>query len=361
MSTNRAGNSGRRPRRRSQENRRRTRSSYDSSGTSSTDSSVERANWRHNKIRKKDAGMSILNQLCNQVQVLTDFMNNMSQQTVQPEVNHPEANLIERSQSNDPDLLENNDDFVFQSLHTTLKDTGIGKTNDEHFNIINNLQHFGSNDWFNINLIETQKNYISKPGFIELETNDDLKPFDKNKFLPSCERTLSALSNAILIQRNMLQNNITKLLSWVHDLESVSYEDFSNKIKEIFCDDKEFNKISNDIMQIVCGKRASIIGNRRNELLKSVHNNFTVDKLKKIPPSSEFLFEPEQFDKLIEKEGGASKVFAKAQPVKKNYVASSKLPTFKPQVKNQLQSIRSLNSNIGSSSTKFQDCLFRGK
>ncbi|CAH0725475.1 unnamed protein product, partial [Brenthis ino] len=55
MSTNRAGNSGRRPRRRSQENRRRTRSSYDCSGTSSTDCSVERANWRHNKIRKKDA------------------------------------------------------------------------------------------------------------------------------------------------------------------------------------------------------------------------------------------------------------------------------------------------------------------
>ena len=319
MDTYPAGStSGHRRSRRRERRKRRHRSPSYSSSESNFTSSEDRANWkRHEDV----GGMSVFNHLCQQVQVLTEFMNASLQEPAGEQTESgPE---LTSSQQPAPEeqctQVQNNcDDFSFQSLETTLKDTGVGKTNEERFNLINSLQLFGSPDWMNINFIDTQKSYLSKPGFIELETNDDLKPFDKNKFLPSCERTLSALANAILLQRSILQDNVSSLLSWVKDLHTVSYEEFCTKTKELFSDNKEYNKISNDIMQIICGKRASIINNRRTELLKSIPNNYTVDKFKKIPPSSEFLFESDSFTNLLQKEGGPAKVFVKSQTLRKN-------------------------------------------
>lgn len=202
----------------------------------------------------------------------------------------------------------------------------MGKTDENRHELIKSLQRFNSPDWSDINFIDIQKSYLSKPGLVALETHDDLKPFDKNKFLPSCESTLAAVTNAILRQREVLQKNITDLLCFVKGTREISFEDFSVKVNELFCNNDEYNKISKDLMQIVCGKRASIINNRRTELLKSVQSNYTSDKFNKIPPSSDLLFEPDQFTKLLEREGGPSKVFVKPFTPKKkvNYANWSK-------------------------------------
>lgn len=236
-------------------------------------------------------------------------------QSVQPSNELTQQNIGEGM----PDNVQH--EFAFSSLQTTLKDSGVGKTDQDRLELIKSLQLFDSPEWLSLNFIDIQKSYLSKPGFVELETNEDLKPFDKNKFLPSCERTLAALSNAFLLQRGILQNNIMELLTWVKNLKEIQFEEFSGKVKELFCEDKEYNKTSNDIMQIICGKRATIINNRRTELLKSVQNSFTADKFRRIPPSSEHLFEPSQFTTLLDREGGPSKVFVKTQPPKKNDTA----------------------------------------
>ncbi|KAI5652194.1 hypothetical protein NE865_00532 [Phthorimaea operculella] len=268
--------------------------------------------------------MSNLDQLCNQVRVLTDFMNHFARQNSQ--ISPPAASRQPENPAPSQDVLPEginsqepcpDQEFAFKSLQTTLKDSGVGKTAQERLDLIKSLQLFDSPDWSNINFIETQKIYLSKPGFVELEANDDLKPFDKNKFLPSCEKTLAAVTNAGLMQRELLQKNIALLLAFIKDTPELLFDDFVAKVSELFCEDKEYNKISNDIMQILCGKRASIISNRRTELLKSIQNSYTADKFKKIPPSLDCLFEPEQFSKLLEREGGPSKVFVKAQPPKK--------------------------------------------
>lgn len=319
METSAAGSTGRRERR--QRRKRRRSPSYSSSTSSSTTSSVERANWRHKDKSEIDSNLSVLNQLCNQVQVLTNFMNNFMNNSEQPIATGLQTDVVsEVNNSREPvascEPLQN-EEFSFKSLHTTLKDPGVGKTDQHHFDIIKSLQLFESDDCFNINFIDTQKTYLSKPGFTELETNDDLKPFDKNKFLPSVERTLSALSKAVIVQRETLQDNVSVLLAWFKSLESVSFEEFSAKVNELFVEEKKFTSVSNDMIQIICGKRASIINNRRVEILKSIPNSFTSDKFKKIPPSSDFLFEPNEFNKLLEREGGPSKVFQKTQTSKK--------------------------------------------
>ncbi|XP_028173568.1 uncharacterized protein LOC114362382 [Ostrinia furnacalis] len=343
--------------------RRRRRRRAPSTSSSSSSSSIERANWRHSAKRAKYHNSdTLLENLCNQVEVLTNFMHNIVQnneipsQSILPGATDstPTATLETELQN------EGSKEFCLKSLQTTLKESGFGKTDQDRFDIINSLQLFGSPDWLNINFIDTQKSYLSKPGFVELETNDDLKPYDKNKFLPSCERTFAALSNAILLQRGMLQNNVTQLLTWVKDLQSVSYDEFSAKIKELFCEDKDYNEISNNIMQIICGKRASIINNRRTKLLKSVSNNFTADKFKKIPPSPEFLFQPDQFNSLLEKEGGPTKVFQKPQLAKTTNVSfKGQPPKFAP--KNQyLTSFRG-NTNGPSVQSSKQDLSSRGK
>lgn len=338
---NTSGTRGRsRERRSSHERRKRGSPSRDSSSSSSysTDDSLDRANWRRRKTSRESraSGMSNFNQLCNQVNILTNFMNDfVRQNTAQTAIPQP-TEVAQPEQSNQlrdnlADCIDvqnsylDNQEFSFKSLQTTPKDSGVGKTSQERIDLIKSLQLFESPDWSNIIFTETQKSYLSKPGFVELETNDDLKPFDKNKFLPSCERTLAAVTNAILMQREILQKNITLLLTFIKDTKEISYDDFSAKISELFCDDKEYNKISNDIMQIICGKRASIINNRRTEILKSIHNSYTADKFKKIPPSLNCLFEPEQFSKLLEREGGPSKVFkTQLSKKKENFPSTSK-------------------------------------
>lgn len=377
MNSDSAGSTrSRRRHRRSHRDRRRHRSrSYSSTSTSSR-SSVERANWRH-----ADSGMFFLDQLYNQVQVLTNFMHEKSGSMTGDQTNvgsesmnsqQPVTSLVppvatpEISATVDQvdTQIDNDQEFSFKSLHTSLKDTGVNRTDPELFELINSLQLFGSSDWNNINFIETQKSYLSKPGFVELETNDDLKPFDKNKFLPSCERTLAAVSNAILLQRGILQRNVAYLLSYVKDSQTISYDDFSNKVNALFCEDKDYNKISNDIMQIICGKRASIINNRRTELMKPMQITYTVDKFKKIPPSSEFLFEPESFSKLLEKEGGPSKVFAKQVPKKNIPLPSSSKGQTRFPFKNQfLQPFRGTNNyeSTGNPKPNSRNTSSRGK
>lgn len=70
-----------------------------------------------------------------------------------------------------------------------------------------------------------------------------------------------------------------------------------------------YNKISGDLLQLACGHRADIIEQRRDAILKSVKDKFMRSNLRKIPPSSSFLFNKEAFSSAIEKAGGAGKVF----------------------------------------------------
>jgi hypothetical protein len=42
--------------------------------------------------------------------------------------------------------------------------------------------------------LDAQNTYVSSPGFTELESNDMVKTFDRNRALPVTEKTLAAVS-----------------------------------------------------------------------------------------------------------------------------------------------------------------------
>jgi hypothetical protein len=278
------------PASRRQERRHRS-SSSSSEGSSSAGRGEER--------RSKDFETRF-EQLSYQVNAITDF--------IQRSMTRPESQSRNRSEhsSDDEAQLES---VVFKDFNTTLKDKGFGKADEAKFELLKNLQRFDSREWADISFFDIQKSYLAIPGFKELDTNDELRHYDKSKHLASFEKTLASLTHAFLLHRDHTQMCLQNILKWAMQCENISAACLKDKIKELFVDDDKYNKSTNDILQILCGKRADVILNRRNEILKSVTDSVTAAGFRKIPPTHENLFHAEKLKDFLKNEGGLNKVF----------------------------------------------------
>lgn len=76
--------------------------------------------------------------------------------------------------------------------------------------------------------------------------------------------------------------------------------------------------MSDDLLQIVCGRRADFINIRRESLLRQISEEFHRDVLHKIPPSSETLFNEDSVQKYLTKIGGAERLTLLSRPVPQN-------------------------------------------
>ncbi|KPJ02106.1 hypothetical protein RR46_03381 [Papilio xuthus] len=199
-------------------------------------------------------------------------------------------------------------DFEF-NLTTNVKESSISKTSTDHLKLLNSLQHFNSEDWNNVRYSEIQKSYISRPGFIELEVNDEIKQFDKVNSLTGADRSFGAITHAMIMQSDALKTGVSQLLQWVNNSDSIDKETLLMKIKEIFSGD--FQKISLDCLQLLCGRRADVIEQRRESILNLVKDKFLKSSLKKIPPSSDFLFSKDEFTEFLKNNGGVNKIFSR--------------------------------------------------
>lgn len=215
-----------------------------------------------------------------------------------------------------PDMTEPKPDtsvpLEFAPFATRLKDPNVLPTSQNHLALLNSLQHFGTEDWNNVRYFDTQKLYCAKPGYVDLEVNDEAKMFAsdirKLTLLNSEEKFLGATTHALVTQNDCLQKCLVDLMSWVENSESINVTDLRSKLKEIFTGD--YVKVTRDCLQLVCGRRADIINQKREAVLDCVKDKFQRESLKKIPPSQEYLFDKKPFSDFVTNCGGVNKVFA---------------------------------------------------
>lgn len=210
------------------------------------------------------------------------------------------------------------------SVNTVLKEPTMPKSDPSLVDRLNSLQHFDTDFWSDVRYADVQKKYSSTPGFTDLDCNDEIKPFDKFSNLAVTEKGFAAITQALLKLQDAVETGFRTLLTWLASTEIVEINAIEEKIKEIFAHG-DYQKISSDLLQIVCGHRADLIQQRRDAILKSVKDKFVKASLRKIPPSRENLFKAESFTAAIDKQGGVNKVFwpSKAQSANKSTTATA--------------------------------------
>lgn len=194
-----------------------------------------------------------------------------------------------------------------------IKDPVYPKSNTSYLKILSELQRFKNAEWNSIRFSEVQKKYVTTPGFIELNVNDELKRFEsssnENYRLFLLERSFAALTNSILTQKDELRNTLQNLINWsAAEGTTLSPATLFCKIEELFNKQANYTKVSDDILQMVCGRRADCIHSRRELLLKQIQDEYQCVAIQKIPPDSEFLFDNDIFNNYLQKIGGADKL-----------------------------------------------------
>lgn len=205
--------------------------------------------------------------------------------------------------------LAHTDSGVNFSINTVLKEPSVSKSSKAHLDLLTKVQHLDTPEWCDVRYSEVQKTYSSTPGFIDLECNEEIKPFDRYPNLCMAERSYAAITQALLKQKDAAQAGFDSFLNWAttHS-DDLSPALMKNKLNEIFVEGS-YNKISSDLLQLVCGHRADTIEQRRDSVLRSVKDKFLRSNLRKIPPTSSHLFNKDAFSNAIEKAGGSGKVF----------------------------------------------------
>lgn len=84
---------------------------------------------------------------------------------------------------------------------------------------MHDFERFLCKDWNSIRFSESQKKYLTTPGYIELNINDILRPFESKIFsevnrLHLLERSFAALFNAVLGKRKNCTLLYKKLVDW---------------------------------------------------------------------------------------------------------------------------------------------------
>lgn len=80
-------------------------------------------------------------------------------------------------------------------------------------------------------------------------------------------------------------------------------------LSEAFASGSLFSEVSKDLLQVVCGRRASILEQRRDAVLSSVRDKYNKAALKRVPPSRDCLFNRSAFTETLNRFGGGSRIF----------------------------------------------------
>ncbi|KAJ2954563.1 hypothetical protein O0L34_g2849 [Tuta absoluta] len=223
-----------------------------------------------------------------------------------------------------PPILPNS--LVLDQLATTISES-TKKSDPSRVESVKKLQHFGDPDWAGIRYADTQKKFLASPAFTYLDLNEELLAYEhKPLFLRSLDQTFGVLTNMLLAQREAVQAGVKELLA----LPGVP-DTLHKKLSDIFASGSLFADVSKDMLQVVCGRRASIIEQRRDSVLKAVRDKYHRAMLSRIPPSCGNLFEKTAFSDAVAKLGGGSKIFYK--PLDKRQSSPSRtsvgLPNFR--------------------------------
>lgn len=194
------------------------------------------------------------------------------------------------------------------AISTKTKEPHVPQAPPEFVEQLNSLQRFNNEDWRNVRYLDVQKHYVHKPGFVNLQPNDEVARYDASSSTGNMEKAFAGITYGLLKQRDALQNEIRDFLTWARQTDTLKYNEINDKLQDIFSKG-EYVKTSNDTLQLVCGHRAELIQKRRETILASVKDSFHKAALRKVPPSASNLFEADKFSSILEKAGGTKKVF----------------------------------------------------
>lgn len=224
---------------------------------------------------------------------------------------------------------------VIFNIQTKLKEPSTPKSSELHLKLLCDLQHWDTSNWNEIRYSETQKAYNHKPGFTDIEINEEVAAFQSPRHLIYADKAFAALTMCILKQKESLQKVLLDFAQWSKEL-TPDYEVINNKLTELInCGD--FQTTSSDLLQLVCGHRAEILQMRRDCVIKQVKEPLVKSTLRKIPPTCTNLFNAEKFTAALEKAGGVRKCF---WPLKKSNNSISQVETHKTSVSSQEYAIR---------------------
>ncbi|XP_059059617.1 uncharacterized protein LOC131852893 [Achroia grisella] len=194
-------------------------------------------------------------------------------------------------------------------VNTTSKDPKVPRADPEHLKRLELLQKFGDPSWKEVRYTDALKIHCATPGFVELDINDELRQFQKGKdYSAKSEKIVAAICNGLLTQRDLLNQSLQQLVDWAAAPDTtLSAGNIFDKISELFQPNSKFHKVSEEIMQIVCGKRAECIETRRERILGELPNKNLREGLRKIPPSSAYLFNETHLHAYIANTGGMDK------------------------------------------------------
>ncbi|KPJ17097.1 hypothetical protein RR48_13953 [Papilio machaon] len=204
------------------------------------------------------------------------------------------------------------DDII--ELNVSIKEQSMPKPNPERLSVLTTLQRFNSSDWNSVRYSETQKKYVAFPGFSNLKVNEELRFLEDSSNrsqlkLYQIERSFAALSNAFLEQNELLNNALKYLLEWSRRPNAkLSPSSINEKLRFLFGNESDFKAVSHDILQIICGKRSEILESRRRALLTSLKGKYISEDIQKIPPSAEYMFNPQDLATYLQKVGGVDKL-----------------------------------------------------
>jgi hypothetical protein len=287
-------------------------SSSDSSSSSSEDAKRKRR-YRKKKSKKRN---SKLKQLSKEISELRNLFSQV------PSYNEVNTDRVSICSGVSGDLYENIDcsnqyvtdvhsmpdsKFTFD-IETKLKEPSVPKTPEQFVKMLADAQHFGTAAWTEVRYAETQKLYNHTPGFVDLESNDEIRRYDSLTHLAKADKAYAAITFCVLKQKESLQESIRELLTWAKTEPNNNCNLLNKKIEDLFLNG-EFHKISNDLLQLVCGHRSEIIEVRRDAIIKNVKDPVVKMSLKKIPPSITHIFESVAFSSTLEKAGGVRKTF----------------------------------------------------
>ena len=285
--------------------------------TSSSSSSSEEedcASPPPNKRRRRSLPYSDprVDSLITQVSYISNFVAHMSDQ-LQPQTNRPnnlpsgshmreETFLVDPSSSNTINTLTLGDVCIDYDGNKI-----IPAADEQRLRELNKIQQFNSQSWKGIRFKKAMQSYIAEPGFMGLRVNEELCHFNKSKdYLASTELLLSSLSNVALEQRHLLRESLQSIVDWAsREPASVNYNTLFEKFTTMFGPTSSFAKNSDNMLQIICGKRAECIEIRRERILKEIDNVNLQMTLRSVPPSAEYLFSKEALQPIIQSLGGS--------------------------------------------------------
>ncbi|KAF9795754.1 hypothetical protein SFRURICE_006926 [Spodoptera frugiperda] len=294
-------------------------SSSTTSSSSSSSSSPKRTKRSRRSRRKKNKrarqSNSTLGKLIKEVQELREqvFVNNTHNAchdglSVCSGVSGELYDQHFEEQTECPNVDDKNSqlDFTFD-IETKLKEPSVPKTPENLLKMLLDVQRLGSFAWSEVRYSDTQKLYNHSPGFIDLDTNEEIKMYDTLRHLAHADKSYAAITFCILKQKESLQEAIRNLLLWAKSTQ-VNYDNLSGKVEELF-QKGDLHKISSDLLQLVCGHRAESIEMRRDAITTQIRDPLVKASLNRIPPTSTHLFSPDLFATALEKAGGVRKAF----------------------------------------------------